>query len=786
MRALLRALLAVIGILGLVVVGAVVYVTTFFDPNDLKPRLIDVVREQTGLELTLEGPLSWSFYPRLGVSVADAEARLPEQPDEEDPFVAFDKAEVSLVFAPLLSGEIAIEGLTLDGMRLNLERDEDGQGNWEVLLERLDERGDEAAEALAPASASAGPGVSGDVGMTVALNVANVQVRDSQVRYRDWQDDLQLRLSGLDISGSNVNPQRAFPIRASFHLASYSDVTWQEDDEAEPQLTSDVRVESRVRLGLRDGRYELENLSLDTGTVLTELGEHKQQANLRLRQLVANTDTRRFEFDGGRLETSLVHPVVGERALSLALSFIADADLDEQRLHLRSLELTGPDDLNLSGSLTVTQLLDAPRYTGLVSLAPLSLRPWLDRFGALPDTASDSALSDVALTSPLQGDLENLVFTNLTMVLDDSTFTGRLGAGLDGGSLSFDLQGDSLDLDAYLPAARPPAESAMRGRLPGISKAYAEDEEAPLPIAWLAPLALEGEVELERLKVMDLVMRNAHLVVGGSDGVHRLESFEGQLFDGNVTASGELDQRETPPQWSFTPRIERVQVVPLYTSLAGDEESPLRGRLSFDADLSTRGDTRGLMIRHLNGTANVRIDDGAMFDVNVSQELCGVVAMLEGEEMSREWSDDTRFERAQASFTVRDGVAHNDDLEISIPGIRLDGEGELNLATQHFAYAAAARLVDSADAACQVNSRLERVPLPVRCEGQLGEDSSEWCRFDRSALQSALGDLLRDEASQRAADEIEERLDDTFERLEERLGEDVSRELREGLRGLFN
>ena len=76
MKGLFRTLLAAVGVLGILVVVAVVYITTFFDPNDLKPRLIEAVRNQSGLELRLDGPLSWSFYPRIGVSVKDAEAWL--------------------------------------------------------------------------------------------------------------------------------------------------------------------------------------------------------------------------------------------------------------------------------------------------------------------------------------------------------------------------------------------------------------------------------------------------------------------------------------------------------------------------------------------------------------------------------------------------------------------------------------------------------------------------------------------------------------------------------------
>ncbi len=114
MKQLLRILLAAIGILAIVAVAAVVYVTTFLDPEDFKPRLTAVVEEQTGLNLALEGPITWSFYPRIGVSVEQARAWLPDQAQDETAFAAINRAEVSVAFAPLLRGEIAVDGLTLD------------------------------------------------------------------------------------------------------------------------------------------------------------------------------------------------------------------------------------------------------------------------------------------------------------------------------------------------------------------------------------------------------------------------------------------------------------------------------------------------------------------------------------------------------------------------------------------------------------------------------------------------------------------------------------------------
>ncbi|SFU79536.1 AsmA family protein [Halomonas korlensis] len=785
MKRILRTLLAAVGILALVMVGAVIYVTTFFDPEDLKPRLIEVVREQSGLELTLEGPLSWSFYPRLGVRVEKAEAWLPDQEiEEETHFAAFNHAEVSLSFTPLLRGEIAIDGLTLDGLRLNLERDEQGRGNWEVLVERLSERSEEAEGALSPASAGPNPEGDAEEGrLAVALNIASVRLRDGEVRFRDLQANQEWRLDSLDIGGSNVNPSGPFPLEASFKAFLFDELD-SEEQALEPQLESDVAFKSRVDLGLAEERYVLEDLNL---TSATRLGEYvdEQQANLQSSEMIIDVAENRWQLEEAKLDVSLHHPRLGEKPMPLSLGFELDADLAEQVAQFRELELTGENGLELSGTLKVTELFDALSYSGQMNLAPLSLRPWLTRLDMLPNMASDSALGDVALTSPYEGDLERLDLTGLTLVLDDSTFTGRLGAAFDGESLDFDLEGDSLDLDTYLPPAEPNADTARVPSLPGIERAYAQPSGALVPDEWLAALDLEGELRLAELQLMDLEFLDVQLTLSGSDGRQRLVDFASSFYEGELAASGELDLREAPLRWSLSPRLSRVGLEPLLEAL-GEQSPPLRGRLSMDGDLGARGNVLAELKRSLSGNLAARLEEGAILETNVSQVLCSAVATLEGEQTSREWSEDTRFDRAEASFVIRDGTVESDDLTVTIPGIEVGGEGQLDIVSEQFDVRAAARFVNTADAACEVNPRLERVPFPVRCEGSLSGDNSEWCRFDRGALQDTLAEFLRNEASQRAGEEAEQRLEGALEGLDERIGEEAGGELRDALRGLFN
>lgn len=67
-------------ILCLVVVGLIVgSLWLFIDPNKLKPVIVEEVKKKTGYHLTIDGALSWSFYPYLGVKIDHMTLSIPNQ-----------------------------------------------------------------------------------------------------------------------------------------------------------------------------------------------------------------------------------------------------------------------------------------------------------------------------------------------------------------------------------------------------------------------------------------------------------------------------------------------------------------------------------------------------------------------------------------------------------------------------------------------------------------------------------------------------------------------------------
>lgn len=774
MKRILRTLLAAIGILGLVMVGAVIFVTTFLDPEDLKPRLVEVVREQSGLELELGGQLNWSFYPRLGVSVNNAEARLPGQSADQQPFAAFDYGEVSLSFAPLLRREIAIDGLTIVGLKLNLERDVEGRGNWEMLLERLDSHRQHAESALTPTSAGVNPGSSD---LDVNVNIASVQLKDGRVRYVDVQSGDAYQLSSLVLTGTNVNPGSAFPLEGSV-VVDYFETLNAES----ASVTSKLDLKASVNLGLTEKRHVLDGVSLKASTRLYSEQE-PQEFQLTADQLELDLAADRLRMTTSLLQAGLLYPQLGDKRLALEMRFDLEGNLDTRSARLQQMALTGPDGLNVTGSLLLEALDTAPRYSGHLQLAPFSLRNWLIRLNAMPAMASPKALAEVGLTSPVEGNLESLTLDGLNMMLDGSTLSGRVSTDFDGQRLDANLQGDRINLDDYLP---PSQGSAGVVHLPGISRAWAQQENADLlPAEWLAEVALNLQLRLGDLILAKQEFRDVALAVEGSEGVHRLTRFASNLHSGELQATGKLDASDMPLQWALSLEGKELRLASLLTSL-GHQPPPAEGRLYGHGQLTSQGNSVALITRSLNGQLELGVNEGRLTGANISRELCSVAASLEGKQVGNEWPAGTPFEQATASIEITDGIASTDDLVLSIPGISVGGNGELDLGSEAFDLRVAASFREDVDPACAVNPRLVGVKFPLRCKGQLGGDSSEWCRLDSDAVQAALGQALQREIKRRFGDKAEEKLDEAAEKLDESLGEGAASGLRKAIKGLLN
>jgi uncharacterized protein involved in outer membrane biogenesis len=110
-------------------IAVLVFSIATFDPNSLKPRIAEAVRDATGRDLSLAGPIKLRIGLQPTLEVSDA--TLTNPPGFSRPqFATLKRMDLQLALIPLISNRIEIIRLILVEPDILLESLADGSNNW--------------------------------------------------------------------------------------------------------------------------------------------------------------------------------------------------------------------------------------------------------------------------------------------------------------------------------------------------------------------------------------------------------------------------------------------------------------------------------------------------------------------------------------------------------------------------------------------------------------------------------------------------------------------------------
>jgi len=119
-----------LGGLLLVAVAVAAYIAATFDPNDYKPHIVELVKQQTGRTLTIDGKIRLTFFPKIGARVGKATLSEPKGPAV---FARVEEARVAVAVWPLLSKQVVVDSVRLKGLTVDLVRFKNGRTNFDDL-----------------------------------------------------------------------------------------------------------------------------------------------------------------------------------------------------------------------------------------------------------------------------------------------------------------------------------------------------------------------------------------------------------------------------------------------------------------------------------------------------------------------------------------------------------------------------------------------------------------------------------------------------------------------------
>ncbi len=198
----------------------------------------------------------------------------------------------------------------------------------------------------------------------------------------------------------------------------------------------------------------------------------------------------------------------------------------------------------------------------------------------------------------------------------------------------------------------------------------------PIDLSALRKLDADIKLAIAGLTVKGVDVGASDIAVLLNDGKLKTTMGETALFDGTISGQVSADAAAAVPAVGLDFRINGVQAEPVLTRFA--EFDKLAGTARAVASLKTTGNNQRAMVEALNGQGSVTFTDGAIKGINLAAMVRNVGAAFQGQAVGNE-PQQTDFAELGGTFTIQNGVVHNNDLRLLAPLLRLDGAGTVSL-----------------------------------------------------------------------------------------------------------
>ncbi|MCV6609230.1 MAG: AsmA family protein [Amphritea sp.] len=701
MKALLKIVGGLVLLLVVVVAAGGVLLGMFFDPNEYKPEIRKLALEQAGIELNINGDLGWSVFPWLGIEINQISVNYPDQPQ----LAELNQAQVSVELPALLSGNIKMSSIVLDGLTLNLVKTKAGDTNWAVSGGTASNESGAAQDSGSADNTPSTAEASG--GAALALDIESIAITNGNISYVDESTGSEVKLNDFTMTSGKVVTGAYFPAELSFSAV--------QSQNGEQQISVATQMKAEFFLDL-------------------------EQQIVNIRGLSSELDLAGKPFNG--------------KTVKVALNGDVESNLGNQTASINNLKLSAAN-LNASGNVNVADF-SKPTITGQLDVATFSLQELLAALGqAMIPTTDPAVLKAISFNGQLGGPANTVGMNKMTLKLDDTTFNGTFVMNLANGAIVFNMQGDELNADRYMPPKTEQSESEASASSSSSGKGDERYSKEPvIPVEALKGLNMDVTLGLDKLLVSNLTITKLAMQTSAQGGLVNVSKFNADMYSGTVRNSAVIDVRKSPTRLTIKENIQGIQISDLLMDAA--EVDRLTGTFSTNASLTARGESVHSIINSLNGTANVKMPDGEIKGIDIAQTICqgfnNVAALgINAEQVDRS----TPFANLNSNFKFTNGVMTNKDLRTTLDAMTVKGRGEVDLPKANMDYRLGLTIEQNLfKETCAVNDNLEGVEWPVDCKGSFDDDPAKLCRPDTSVI----AELFKQKAKKAVENKIREKL----------------------------
>jgi AsmA protein len=343
--------------------------------------------------------------------------------------------------------------------------------------------------------------------------------------------------------------------------------------------------------------------------------------------------------------------------------------------------------------------------------------------------------------------------------LDESNLKGKaVVARAEKAAHQFDIDIDKINLDRYLASSEKKQESpAAKGGAPAKPQ---KETDAPVDLSGLKGLNAKGRVAIGALQVQGLKLANLKTELNAADGRAQVGPHSANLYEGTLAGTVTLDGNANRVGLKET--LSNIAVGPLLRDAA--QQDKLEGRGNVALDVTAAGKTVNAMKSALAGSAKLNLRDGAIKGVDIGALLQKARSALGKQSESADSKQRTDFSEMSASFAIKNGVAHNEDLDVKAPLFRIGGAGDIDIGRSTINYVAKAAVVATTKGqGGRELDQLAGLTVPVKLTGPL--DSMKY-EVDYKAV---AGDLAKSKVGEKAKEAIDKSKEKVEDKVRDRL-----------------
>lgn len=625
-------------------------------PSDfIRQKITEQVKARTGRDLVIAGPATFAFFPELGVSLHDVSLSAPSGMDGT--LLHAEALQVSVEPMSLLQQRPKINAVTLRQPVFDFHVDKNGRNNWKF-----------------------------------AANRTPTQVAELQ-RTGTLRDVGTFVVAAADVDGNSA----AIPAISNVQLdnVSIKDGTFRFSDDRTGRKSQVSGI--NVKLGLP---------SLES-------------------PLVANGNfvwrDQRLDFDG---------KIENVRGL-----------LMNAPAHLAFSTKNGLINASYDGDLTVH---DGAVLDGQVSAKADSARQLAEWFGSkLPPVTGFGPLS---IVGKLQTADNVTVFSNATFALDGETAKGTIKVTT-GGVRPFveaNLAISALDLNKYLtnavvgtlatesanapagpaPAAAPTASpSTQPDEIQKLlqkqgTKVYGVEQRAGwsserLNLTLLGIVDGKAHLSVGKLHFKNVSIGQSSVDVAVNNRVMQATFNDVALYEGRGRGVLTLNGSTGTANIGANFNLDSVSALPFLKDAANF--GWVSGNANVKLQLAANGASQLQLIESLNGNAGFQFSNGAIVGFNLPGALRGLSQGNFGA-LRTSPTEKTDFSALAATFTVTNGVAQNQDLQLVSPLLRATGSGVIHMPQRTVDYTVKPKLIASLEGQGG-DAQASGIEVPVRITG---------------------------------------------------------------------